>query len=83
MNEQGPFHGIPLPKDWPQHIKLAVIHMQGLRSREQRSGYWKRMGPQRNNFRESIFIKELTVVRIEPIVLHGWRPQRGTASNSS
>ena len=33
MNEQGPFHGIPLPKDWPQHIKLAVIHSVALSHR--------------------------------------------------
>jgi hypothetical protein len=33
MNKQGPFHGIPLPKDWPQHIKLAVIHSVALSHR--------------------------------------------------
>ncbi len=31
MSNLVPFQGIPLPKDWPQHIKLAVIHMQGLK----------------------------------------------------
>ena len=26
IESTGPFQGIPLPKDRPQHIKLAVVH---------------------------------------------------------
>ncbi len=33
MSNLNPFQGIPLPKDWPQHIKLAVIHSVALAHR--------------------------------------------------
>lgn len=33
MSNLRPFQGIPLPKDWPQHIKLAVIHSVALAHR--------------------------------------------------
>lgn len=33
MSNLRPFQGIPLPKDWPQHIKLAVIHSVSLAHR--------------------------------------------------
>jgi hypothetical protein len=33
MRNLGPFQGIPLPKDWPQHVKLAVIHSVALAHR--------------------------------------------------
>ena len=33
MRNLGPFQGISLPKDWPQHVKLAVIHSVALAHR--------------------------------------------------
>ncbi|MDP6381368.1 MAG: DDE-type integrase/transposase/recombinase, partial [Phycisphaerae bacterium] len=33
MSKLGPFQGIPLPNDWPQHIKLPVIHSVALAHR--------------------------------------------------
>jgi hypothetical protein len=33
MSNLGPFQGIPLPKNWPQHIKLAVIRSVALSHR--------------------------------------------------
>ncbi len=33
MSNKGPFQGIPLPKDWPEYVKLATIHSVALAHR--------------------------------------------------
>ena len=33
MRNKGPFQGIPLPKDWPEYVKLAAIHSVALAHR--------------------------------------------------
>ena len=33
MSKTGPFQDIPLPKEWPEYVKLAVIHSIALAHR--------------------------------------------------